>query len=98
MIAFGKGKGRMAFANKLGAGRGGLRLGLVGVAAALALSACGEPKATGVAPQARRLSEVQYRQTVADIFGADIKIAGRFEPGIREGGLLSVGSSKLAAS
>jgi hypothetical protein len=31
----------------------------------------------------RRLSETQYRHTIADIFGPDILISGRFEPVVR---------------
>lgn len=40
-----------------------------------------------------RLTEAQYRQTIADIFGRDIEIFGRFEPDHRRGRLLSVGSA-----
>ena len=31
----------------------------------------------------RRLTEAQYRNSIADIFGADIRVAGRFEPIVR---------------
>ena len=31
----------------------------------------------------RRLTEAQYRNTIADIFGPDVKVAGRFEPIVR---------------
>ena len=31
----------------------------------------------------RRLTEAQYRNSIADIFGPDIKVAGRFEPIVR---------------
>lgn len=31
----------------------------------------------------RRLTEAQYRNAIADIFGADIRVAGRFEPIVR---------------
>ena len=40
----------------------------------------------------RRLSPEQYRTIIADIFGTNIKIGGRFDPEIRENGLLAVGS------
>lgn len=40
-----------------------------------------------------RLTEAQYRQTVADIFGDDIEIFGRFEPDHRRDRLLAVGSA-----
>jgi hypothetical protein len=48
--------------------------------------------------QVRRLSEEQYRQTIADIFGADIKIVGRFEPDIRRSGLMAVGSTAVTVT
>ncbi|HMO68505.1 MAG TPA: DUF1587 domain-containing protein, partial [Novosphingobium sp.] len=31
----------------------------------------------------RRLTEAQYRNAIADIFGTDIRVAGRFEPIVR---------------
>lgn len=31
----------------------------------------------------RRITEAQYRNAIADIFGADIRVAGRFEPIVR---------------
>jgi hypothetical protein len=67
---------------------------------AVALAACGpsEPPTAGAPPQAERLSEAQYRQSISDIFGPDIKVAGRFEPGIRKNGLLAVGDSVIAVS
>ncbi len=44
----------------------------------------------------RRLTESQYRHAIADAFGADIQINGRFEPGRREEGLLAVGNRDLS--
>jgi hypothetical protein len=44
----------------------------------------------------RRLTEAQYRNSIADIFGADIKIVGRFEPDLRVDGLLAVGTSAVS--
>ena len=41
----------------------------------------------------RRLTEDQYRASIADIFGADIEVAGPFEPDIRRDGLLNVGAT-----
>jgi len=38
-----------------------------------------------------RISESEYRNTIADVFGADIPIKGQFEPGVRTDGLLAVG-------
>lgn len=44
----------------------------------------------------RRITETQYRHTIADIFGPAIKINARFEPDKREDGLLAVGSAQLS--
>ena len=46
----------------------------------------------------RRLSEIQYRNIIADVFGPDIVIAGRFEPEVRKEGLLAVGESQVSIS
>lgn len=54
--------------------------------------------AEGAMVAARRLTETQYKHTVADLFGADIAINGRFEPEKREEGLLAIGASKLSIS
>ena len=44
----------------------------------------------------RRITESQYRHTIADVFGSDIKIEARFEPERREDGLLALGSAELS--
>lgn len=50
-------------------------------------------------PGMRRLSETQYRNTIADIFGPDIQINGRFDPVIRPPhGLLAGGASEIGVS
>ena len=46
----------------------------------------------------RRLTAAQYRQSIADIFGPDIKIQGRFEPEVRREGLLAVGAADASIS
>ena len=46
----------------------------------------------------RRLTESQYRHSIADIFGSDIAVNGRFEPERREEGLLAIGASMLSIS
>ena len=50
-------------------------------------SAGGDPNATSL-----RLSPAQYKQTIADVFGTNIVIDGRFEPEVRERGLLALGA------
>ena len=44
----------------------------------------------------RRITETQYRHTIADVFGPEIKINARFEPEKREEGLLAIGSARLS--
>jgi hypothetical protein len=46
----------------------------------------------------RRLSQVQYRHIIADVFGPTIKVGGRFEPDIRLDGLLAVGASSVSVT
>jgi len=77
----------------------------VGLAAVVLLSslagcggASGEPEAVGGPPLLRRLTESQYRASVADIFGASIPIAARFERGLRVEGLVAIGSSQAGMS
>jgi hypothetical protein len=46
----------------------------------------------------RRLTEAQYRSTIAAILGDDIVVAGRIEPDNRRDGLLAVGSSFVSVT
>jgi Protein of unknown function (DUF1592)/Protein of unknown function (DUF1588)/Protein of unknown function (DUF1595)/Protein of unknown function (DUF1585) len=75
-------------------------LGAAGLSVALTLAGCGpsEPATSGSPPGVQRLTEAQYRQSIADIFAPNIKVGGRFEPGTRKGGLLAVGGSAVALS
>lgn len=69
------------------------------VAGGLNNVALSEQPATPVAeqvPQLRRLTEAQYRRSIADIFGSDIVLNGRFEPDIRVNGLLAAGTSAVS--
>jgi hypothetical protein len=68
-----------------------LALGTVGAVAADAASA---PRLSGM----RRLTESEYRNSITDIFGADVTVQGRFEPDRRIGGLLSASSAILSIS
>jgi len=72
---------------------------LVGLVVSISLLAgCGprEPASTGGPAVVRRLTEDQYRHVIADIFGADIAVAGRFDPLNRTDGLLDLGSARAA--
>lgn len=53
---------------------------------------------TGGPPQIRRLTEAQYRNVIADIFGPDIKVEGRFEADMISDDLAAIGSSKVSVT
>lgn len=57
-----------------------------------------EPVSLGGAVTVRRLSEEQYKRSIEDIFGAGIKIPGRFDPVFRKEGLLAIGESEVNVS
>jgi hypothetical protein len=57
-----------------------------------------EPKSPGAPAIARRLSPDQYRHVIADVFGPAIKIEGRFEPELRDGGLFAVGAGQVGVT
>jgi hypothetical protein len=44
----------------------------------------------------RRLSEQEYRNSIADIFGKDIVVQGMFEPEVRMGGLVAASTGVLS--
>jgi Protein of unknown function (DUF1592)/Protein of unknown function (DUF1588)/Protein of unknown function (DUF1595)/Protein of unknown function (DUF1585)/Protein of unknown function (DUF1587) len=53
-------------------------------------------EARTIKPAIRRITETQYRRTIADVLGPGIKINARFEPEKREEGLLAIGSAELS--
>jgi hypothetical protein len=57
--------------------------------------ASSEPVSPGAPAIARRLTPDQYRRVIADVFGPSIKVDGRFEPGVRDDGLLAVGAGHV---
>ena len=74
-------------------------------ALALALAICGG--AAIVAAQSsddsyvvslRRLTEQEYRHSIADIFGKEIEVRGVFEPTIRAGGLAATSTTLLSVT
>ena len=57
------------------------------------------PLTEGGTAVVRRLTQDQYRQAIADIFGPDIKVGGRFEPDIRSAhGLIATGAGQVAVT
>ncbi len=63
-----------------------------------AVQAATEPATSGGAATVRRLNPDQYRRSIEDIFGPGIKIPGRFEPDVRDEGLLAIGASSVAVT
>jgi len=67
---------------------------------ALVVSPAASVEAGGASPQTftRRLTPDQYKTIIADVFGKDIRIGGRFDPGLRVNGLLEVGAGEVSVS
>ena len=87
---------RLALGASMCAALGAMIAGGLGVAQQA--TAIAEPGVVGGPALVRRLTEVQYRATVADIFAPDIPVVGRFERGLRVDGLLAIGTSRATIS
>jgi hypothetical protein len=75
---------------------GAVALGTLALVAMLVLAPHATRRAAPLAEgdmELRRLTPDQYRNIIADVFGRSVKFGGRFEPGIRQTGLLAVGAS-----
>lgn len=82
----------------LKAAMAGLALAAAAGAALIGAQAAG-PNEAGAGPvMVRKLTEDQYRRSIADIFGPGIKVVGRFEPDLRVEGLLAVGTSAVSVT
>lgn len=81
---------------KIAAGVAGLTLSAALITASLAQTQA--PAEASGPTSLRRLSEVQYRRSIEDIFGADVTVPGRFEPAVRDQGLLAIGDSRVSVS
>src|SRR5210317_716965 len=62
------------------------------------VSALDEPPPVGGSRLVRRLTESQYRATIADIFGADVPIVARFGRELRADNMIAIGTSKAGIS
>ncbi len=87
--------------------RGALRSAVLGIGLLLGcLYGCGEsaspklrePDAVGGPTLLRRITETQYRASVATIFGPEVPVLGRFERPLRAHGLIAVGTSEAGLS
>ncbi len=63
----------------------------------LAFASCtkSEPHPAASSPTIRRLTEAQYRNVIADVFGEDIQVSGRFDRAERVDGLLETGTVSM---
>lgn len=73
-------------------------LGLLAVSVIALSPRSAEPDPVGGPPMLRRLTEAQYRATIADIFSPDIPIAARFEKPVRAQGLIAIGTGTSGMS
>jgi hypothetical protein len=71
-----------------------------GALALLTLAGCGDPvpQSSGGPSTVRRVTKDQYAAIIGDVFGADIKIQGRFDPDVRESGLLAIGTAHVSVT
>ena len=75
-----------------------LRPVLIGALAAVLGLGCAALEEKGGPVAMRRLTATQYRHAIADAFGSEIEIVGRFEPDNRREGLIAVGSAWVAVT
>lgn len=75
------------------------------ISAALALAICGgaaiaaaQSAESSHVTSLRRLTEQEYRRSIADIFGKQIEVRGVFEPTIRSGGLAATSTTLLSVT
>lgn len=79
----------------------GAALGVAALAPAanqLAKAAAGEPATLGGPPGFRRLNEGEYLRSIEQIFGPGLKVPGRFDPPLRDEGLMAIGDGKVVVS
>jgi len=91
----------LSIAKQSARGRVAAAFGLAAILSTAVMAGCGEdkgPASAGGPATIRRLTHEQYATIIADLFGADIKLGGRFDPDIREDGLIAVGTSHVSVT
>jgi hypothetical protein len=68
------------------------------VLGAMAVSAVPAMAASAQVTNMRRLTQEEYRNSIADIFGKEIEVRGAFEPTIRIGGLQAASTAVLSVT
>ena len=62
------------------------------------VSAVAGTATTGGPTGFRRLNELQYRRSIEQAFGPGIEVPGRFDPPLRDSGLLAIGASNVTVT
>lgn len=62
------------------------------------VSAAAEPVIEAKPPVMRRLTQAQYKNVIADVFGPGVRVAGSMDPDFRKDGLLAIGSTDATFS
>ena len=73
-------------------------IGVMAVLLACVPSSGAWAASSGAVVGLRRLTEQEYRNSIADIFGQTIAVQGVFEPGIRVGGLVAASTAVLSVT
>jgi hypothetical protein len=63
-----------------------------------AVAAAAPPADHSYVVSLRRLTEQEYRNSIADIFGKEIEVRGTFEPTVRSNGLAAVSTASLSVT
>src|SRR6476469_4933694 len=63
-----------------------------------AVSAAAPPADQSYVASLRRLTEREYRNSIADVFGKEIEVRGTFEPTIRSNGLAAVSTASQSVT
>src|ERR1041384_1878628 len=77
---------------------------LVRGALSLILAICGGacavagPAENSYVVSMRRLTEQEYRNSIADVFGKEIEVRGSFEPTVRSSGLAAISTALLSVT
>ena len=71
---------------------------LMSNAPAQAPSLAAEPETIGSLPGFRRLNQAQYTRSIEQIFGAGLRVPGRFDPPLRVHGLMAIGDGTVTVT
>lgn len=91
-------RGRLALSRRAKRITAAAAIIIIGLLLTALFSGGDEPEPVGGPPMVRRLTESQYRASIADIFAADIPVTARFEKPVRADGLIAIGTGSSGMS